>query len=236
MDKVAYIEKIFCSIQGEGIYAGTKQVFARFCCCNLHCALCDTKRTWRKRENCLIANGKRVKNPIDREIFLSAIKQFQTKWVSLTGGEPLLWSSFLEEVLPQLKRDGFLVYLETNGTLPEQLLCILKYIDVVAMDFKLKSFCGFLPPKEKQEEFLNLLKDAKNCFIKCVVTKSTSCEEIEEAARTVASIHGQCPIVIQPAYRERILPKVLFSFHEAASKYLEHVYIIPQIHRLLGVE
>ncbi|HEX7575638.1 MAG TPA: 7-carboxy-7-deazaguanine synthase QueE, partial [Candidatus Methanoperedens sp.] len=41
----AYINEIFNSIQGEGPYAGTRQVFVRFEQCQLHCEYCDTPQT-----------------------------------------------------------------------------------------------------------------------------------------------------------------------------------------------
>ena len=38
----AKIKEIFSSIQGEGLYIGCKQIFIRFCACNLNCYYCDT--------------------------------------------------------------------------------------------------------------------------------------------------------------------------------------------------
>ena len=40
-DKVK-IKEIFTSIQGEGLFIGYKQLFIRFCGCNLSCNYCDT--------------------------------------------------------------------------------------------------------------------------------------------------------------------------------------------------
>lgn len=37
------IREIFTSIQGEGLYIGVKQLFIRFCGCNLKCDYCDTQ-------------------------------------------------------------------------------------------------------------------------------------------------------------------------------------------------
>ena len=36
------VREIFTSIQGEGPYVGVKQLFVRFCGCNLRCDYCDT--------------------------------------------------------------------------------------------------------------------------------------------------------------------------------------------------
>ena len=39
----AKINEIFSSIQGEGPVVGYKQLFIRFCGCNLNCDYCDTE-------------------------------------------------------------------------------------------------------------------------------------------------------------------------------------------------
>ncbi len=44
-DRHAHIQEIFNSIQGEGIFIGLRQVFLRFCGCNLNCSYCDTPET-----------------------------------------------------------------------------------------------------------------------------------------------------------------------------------------------
>ena len=43
MTKTAKIAEIFDSIQGEGPYIGYRQLFIRFCGCNLLCDYCDTE-------------------------------------------------------------------------------------------------------------------------------------------------------------------------------------------------
>jgi len=42
-DLYADIAEIFSSIQGEGLYVGRRQIFIRFCGCNLNCRYCDTE-------------------------------------------------------------------------------------------------------------------------------------------------------------------------------------------------
>lgn len=37
------VNEIFASIQGEGPVVGYKQLFIRFCRCNLNCSYCDTE-------------------------------------------------------------------------------------------------------------------------------------------------------------------------------------------------
>ena len=62
--------------------------------------------------------------------------------VSLTGGEPLFSVEFLEAFLPLLKAAGHRIYLETNGTLPDNLTRVIEYVDVISADIKLESSTG----------------------------------------------------------------------------------------------
>ena len=42
MTNIAKIKDVFTSIQGEGPFVGFRQLFIRFCGCNLICKYCDT--------------------------------------------------------------------------------------------------------------------------------------------------------------------------------------------------
>lgn len=94
------INEIFYSLQGEGHYTGTAATFIRFSGCNLKCDFCDTMHE----------SGKQM---TDNEI-VEAIKQYPTRHVILTGGEPSLWID--EDFVDLLKKNGFYVQIETNGT------------------------------------------------------------------------------------------------------------------------
>ena len=86
------IKEIFTSIQGEGPYIGYKQVFVRFCNCNLKCNYCDTEFT---------PDG--YFEDFSPKELVEYIKRFETfHSISLTGGEPLLSVDFLKEFLPMV--------------------------------------------------------------------------------------------------------------------------------------
>ena len=115
----ARIKEVFASIQGEGPYIGAKQLFIRFCDCNLRCHYCDTDFTGESDE-------------YTPESLFEVIIQFDLNTiysVSLTGGEPLLSVDFLEKFLPILKEHHLKVYLETNATLPDELKRIIEYVN-----------------------------------------------------------------------------------------------------------
>ena len=114
------VNEIFLSIQGEGIRAGTANVFVRFTGCNLQCAQepgpkspggfdCDTE----------FASGRQVSLP--ELVEWVQVEAGACRWVILTGGEPGLQTSL--ELIDAIHGAGFMVAIETNGSveLPEGL-------------------------------------------------------------------------------------------------------------------
>ncbi len=97
--------ELFYSIQGEGSRAGTPAVFLRLSGCNLHCSWCDTKYSW--------AAGTEVPEPE----LAARISAFACNSLVITGGEPLLQTAALEQLLSLLPQHLF-VEVETNGTVP----------------------------------------------------------------------------------------------------------------------
>ena len=96
----AKINEIFDSIQGEGLYIGCRQVFVRFCGCNLLCDYCDTD-----------FQGGEVYSAQELAKKVSDFPLKAVHSVSLTGGEPLLQYEFLKEFLPLVDAK---IYLETS--------------------------------------------------------------------------------------------------------------------------
>src|SRR3989338_5752935 len=105
----ANILEIFRSIQGEGKYAGVKQVFVRFFECNMHCVWCDTPHS--------IGDGARHFERCSLDAMVDQISRLWNRChsVSLTGWEPLVQKDFIKALIPRLKAAGMPVYLETNG-------------------------------------------------------------------------------------------------------------------------
>ena len=106
----AEVTEIFSSVQGEGIFVGARQIFVRFKQCNMECSFCDTPNEGLVKEYSPTA-------------LMQAIKTLDESKgphhsVSLTGGEPLVYTEFLNSFLLLLKKNRFKSYLETNGTLP----------------------------------------------------------------------------------------------------------------------
>ena len=221
----AKIIEIFSSIQGEGPYLGEEQVFLRFYDCNLSCEFCDERKktTFKEYE---------VKEVVEK------ILKEKKKVVSLTGGEPLLQSDFLKNLLPVLKKEKLKIYLETNGILKDKLLEVLNYIDIISMDLKLPSSIG--STKSYWEEHLTFLRECvkKEVFTKSVVTPQTSLSDIKKAVSLVKTVDKNIPFIIQPVSYNGNIEKInlLEDFFNVASGELNRVRIIPQIHKILGVK
>lgn len=226
----AHILEIFSSIQGEGPYIGLRQIFVRFKGCNLRCSFCDTDSFGKSRG---FSNREVIKK------ILSLRKRYpNTHSVSLTGGEPLLHSKFLAGILPELKKRGFKVYLETNGTLCDNLKEIIGLVDIVSMDIKLPGTSEGMVFWDVHKEFLKVaLKKEVN--VKIVVSLSTKEEEFFRAVDLLKGIDRNIPLVIQPvSSKNGVEPpkaKRLFRFYDIAGRHLREVRIIPQIHKILKV-
>jgi len=158
-------------------------------------------------------------------------------WVSLTGGEPLDQAPFLAELIPVLRREGMRVYLETGGTMFEELKKVIRLCHVVSADLKLPSGVGRTFWKE-QREFYRLA--GRKAFAKMVLTGATPDAEVEEGIRFLSRLPVVPPLVLQPvtpirrALRSPSAAQIA-RWGRLAASVLRDVRVIPQMHRLWGV-
>jgi 7-carboxy-7-deazaguanine synthase (Cx14CxxC type) len=114
------VKELFYSLQGEGVNAGRPAVFCRFAGCNLWsgreedrasaiCRFCDTEFVGADAGK--FASPAALASAVD-----SLWPQGGAKFVVLTGGEPALQAD--EALVAELHARGFVVAVETNGTLP----------------------------------------------------------------------------------------------------------------------
>lgn len=219
--EAASVKEIFSSIQGEGLYVGEKQLFIRFCGCNLNCNYCDTDFSAKGAVNYAIKN------------LMEKVKGFLPQTISLTGGEPLLHADFLSEFLnyANFKQK---IYLETNGTLTNELKKVINKVDVIAMDIKLKSATGGENRFFENAEFLKIASDnVTEVFLKIIFDENIADDEIEQVCK-IAQKHA-APIILQP--------KMLISPHLNIEEIFEKFYskihnirLIPQTHKFLELK
>ncbi len=227
----ADILEIFSSIQGEGPFMGTKQIFIRFAKCNLKCRFCDLERIFPPKE-------------FSADKMISIIKQISYNSgkhhsVSLTGGEPLLYKEYLKDLLPRIRETGLKVYLDTNSTLPGHLSEIMDMVDIIAADFKLPNSTGDRGYWREHKDFIKIAR-GKNCFIKVVITNETKNSDVAKAVNIISGVDSNMLMVLQPVWPvegvEKAKNKVLFDYLFLAEKKLKNVRIIPQMHKVLGVK
>lgn len=224
MTRTAKIAEIFDSIQGEGPYIGYRQLFIRFCGCNLLCDYCDTEFD-KGDEYSIEELMQKIKS-----YNLSAIHS-----VSLTGGEPLVQYEFLKEFLPELKNLNLKIYLETNGTMPKALEGIIDYVDIVSMDFKLDSSAKIGDIYSKHDRFLEVCKD-KDVFAKLVFDDSIRDFETDECIALAKKY--DIALVLQPKMDGNKIAvshdKIVKTFNLFTEKY-HNTRLIGQVHKFFDI-
>lgn len=98
------VSEIFFSLQGEAARSGLPTVFVRLTGCPLRCTWCDTEYAF--------TGG----TPTRIEDVLAEVARYPTRYVCVTGGEPLAQKSCLP-LLKALCDAGHDVCLETSGAL-----------------------------------------------------------------------------------------------------------------------
>ncbi len=221
----AKIAEIFESIQGEGVYAGVRQLFVRFYGCNLNCKYCDTSlSSFREYE---------------AGDLLDALKAYEGTYhsVSFTGGEPLLQAQPLQEIMRLTGRHGFRNYLETNGTLPEALAKVIDYTDIISMDLKLPGSTGEKAFWGEHAEFIRAARD-KELFLKAVICESTTEKDILDTVNFLKALSLKPPLVLQPdsSVEFGALAQKIRGMEELCRKENISVRVTPQLHKAIGVK
>jgi organic radical activating enzyme len=230
--------ELFFSFQGEALYTGLPQIFVRFSGCNLKCNYCDTIYSTIISKKAKYLTIDEVINKIDL-LYKENKKKFVfgKPSVVFTGGEPLMYADFLEVLLPKLKRKGFSIYLETNGTLPKKLKQVIEFCDTISMDFKLPSESNKTFWKE-HKTFLKIAQNKASCqaFTKCVITKNTTISEIKKSANIIKDISKEIPFVLQPSI-DKNKPEIqnLYKFYTEVQKITNNAHLMVQMHKIFKV-
>ncbi|MEK9771699.1 MAG: radical SAM protein [Nitrosomonadales bacterium] len=101
------INEIFYSIQGESSRIGLPTIFIRLTGCPMRCVYCDTGYAFNEGKN------------FSLDEIIESIKKFPSKYITVTGGEPLAQKNVLQ-LLDQLIELNYEVSLETGGAIDIQ--------------------------------------------------------------------------------------------------------------------
>jgi organic radical activating enzyme len=187
--------EIFESLQGEGRNTGRPCVFVRFAGCNLKCPWCDTSVS--RRFSLSLAD------------LVSEVKSFKARSVVLTGGEPSLVEE-MPELVAALKKEGFWIAVETNGTSSPDWF---QFVDYVA--------CS---PKA---EYADLVRLERADEVRIVV----SSEDVVEFARKIKSQISATDYYISPCDRNG---KIDYATAKFVLSSLEGFSLSVQLHKILG--
>src|SRR3982751_5543940 len=121
------ITEIFLSLQGEARDAGWPTVFVRLTGCPLRCGYCDTAYAFHGGSTMSIG------------AVLDAMGAYRTRYVTVTGGEPLAQKN-CHLLLSALCERGYSVSLETSGAL-----------DVAAVDPRVSRIVDIKTPGSGEE-------------------------------------------------------------------------------------
>lgn len=234
-----WVQEIFASIQGEGLYCGQRQTFVRLAGCNLACDYCDTPAAREPNPSCchvelIPGSGETtsVSNPLAAERVVDYCVQLGRDVVSITGGEPLMQVDFLACVMEALEAEGLRTCLETNGTLYRELSSVVRWSDVIAMDMKLPGVGGGDEFWDEHARFLEIASGAR-VFVKVVVSPETSAAEIARCRDLIAPVDPRIPLVIQPVSGQNLPAPLLIALQDVACEKLDDVRVIPQCHKAL---
>jgi 7-carboxy-7-deazaguanine synthase len=129
--------EIFETVEGEGTMAGFPTIFVRVFHCNLRCTWCDTTYSY---------SPAKAEFEATIEEIVAQIKQFSSRRICFTGGEPLIHrekSAALMKAMAELDQITD-VHIETNGAIDLEPFEALRTDDEVlnhkvrfVMDYKL---------------------------------------------------------------------------------------------------
>ncbi|MCW9031737.1 MAG: 7-carboxy-7-deazaguanine synthase QueE, partial [Gammaproteobacteria bacterium] len=122
------ITEIFYSLQGESRTSGFATVFIRLTGCPLRCEYCDTTYAFKGGEW------------FSFQEIISEVKKYNTKYITVTGGEPLAQKQ-CPELLKLLCDEGYDVSLETSGAL-----------DISMVDTRVSRVMDLKTPASKEVE------------------------------------------------------------------------------------
>jgi 7-carboxy-7-deazaguanine synthase len=132
------------TFQGEGKLTGTACLFIRTSACNLRCAWvgldgkgspCDTPYSSHHPEKNRMGVDEIVKIVVDNT------RNQNIKHIVISGGEPTMQTSALEELLAKLKNLNYHTTIETNATIFDE--GIARHTDLVSMSPKLSTSTPF---------------------------------------------------------------------------------------------
>ena len=204
------IFEIFHSLQGETSRFGLPTVFVRLTGCPMRCTYCDTEYAFSGGSNMQIAD------------ILKKVAEFGTKYVTVTGGEPLAQRESLI-LLQALCDAGYSVSLETGGAM-----------DIAPVDARVSVILDIKTPASNEEKNMlwgNIKHVKATDEIKFVLCNRAD-YDWAKAKMIELKLTEKCPILFSPSFHE--LPAEQLAAWVLADKLNVRMQI--QLHKILWGE
>lgn len=204
------IYEIFHSLQGETSRIGLPTVFVRLTGCPMRCTYCDTEYAFSGGGNMEIAN------------ILQKVAEFGTKFVTVTGGEPLAQKECYG-LLQALCDVGYSVSLETGGAM-----------DIVPVDVRVSIILDIKTPTSNEEKNMlwdNLKHVSAKDEIKFVICNRAD-YDWAKAKLIELKLTEKCSVLFSPSYHD--LKADELASWVLADKLLVRMQI--QLHKILWGE
>ena len=194
------INEIFYSLQGEGFLAGVPSVFVRFAGCPLRCRWCDTKYAWDQKAGQEYSIARIVGD----------IEQWRSKFIVITGGEPMT-NSDLPKLVQELKATDKHITIETAGIayIPD-MPCDLMSISPKLSNSNPKDPVLAKIHKDSRLDIavLGKLIDSYQFQLKFVVDSQADLPEIQETLEKIGNVDSENVMLMpQAATRDELLLK-----------------------------
>ena len=174
------IFEIFHSLQGETSRMGLPTAFVRLTGCPMRCTYCDTEYAFSGGSNMEIAD------------ILAKVAEFGTKYVTVTGGEPLAQKECYA-LLKALCDVGYSVSLETGGAM------YIAPVDVrvsIILDIKTPA-----SNEEKNMRWENIDSIKAKDEIKFVLCNRADYDWAKAKMATL-NLNEKCPVLFSPSYHD----------------------------------
>ena len=175
------ITEIFFSLQGESATVGYPTVFVRLTGCPLRCQYCDTEYAFQ--------GGEWMSLPA----IMEQVARYQTRYVTVTGGEPLAQKTCLE-LLGQLCDADYHVSLETSGA-----------VDIAAVDSRAIKVMDLKTPGSGEVErnlYNNLQYLGNRDQVKFVICNRADYDWSVEMLKT-HELTARCEVLFSPSQGEQ---------------------------------
>jgi 7-carboxy-7-deazaguanine synthase len=172
--------EIFYSLQGESSRVGLPTIFIRLSGCPMRCYYCDTAYAFQ--------GG----SMMDIDDIMSSIKKYDTRYVTVTGGEPLAQKEVLN-LLKTLADSDYEVSLETGGGL-----------SIKEVDPRVKIILDIKTPEsgeEKKNHWENLEVINSKDEIKFVICSRGDYEWAKQILDQY-QLTEKCEILFSPVYQK----------------------------------